>query len=300
VVAVTGASGFVGRALVAALLARGATVRGLSRAPWVPASPRRADRSAPASVRAAGTEAPTAWVRGDLRDRDALARLVDGAELVLHAAGWVHRRPRASELAEVRAVNVGGTAALCDAAGDRPLVFVSSTAVYGDAPGPWDEDTPCRPTTAYGRTKLEAEALVLAGPRRAVVRPSAIVGDGAPGNLRLLDRVARLGVVPVLGAARKSFTHVSTVVATVLAVAERLADGVPVDRIVVATDDEPVTVAELVRARGARPIRVPAALARWIPADRLAAVAGDAVASNRRMRALGVVPDPTARDWLAR
>ena len=70
--ALTGASGFVGRALAQAALARGASVRGLTRGAALPA----------------GVEA----IRGDLADRDALARLVHGADVVVHLAAYVHRR----------------------------------------------------------------------------------------------------------------------------------------------------------------------------------------------------------------
>lgn len=288
-VAVTGAGGFVGRALTAELLARGAAVRGLSRG------------DPPGGA--------VTWVRGGLGDREALAALVEGAAVVVHAAAWVHRRPRsAADLADLRATNVDGTEALVRACSPelRALVLVSSTAVYGASPGPWEEATACRPTTPYGESKLEAERIVLACPRGGVVRPSAVVGDGAPGSLDVLDRAVRLGVVPVVdgGSARKSLTHVSTVVAACLALAERLALGPPADRIVVATDDRPYTVAEVARwragARGVRLVSVPRWLLGALPVARglLATLAGDAVASNARLRAMGVVPRPTAEEWL--
>lgn len=309
-VAVTGASGFLGRALVEALVARGARVHGLSR------------RDMPPTAR-------VRWVRGDVSSAAALRELTAGASVVLHAASFVHRRPRNQrDLAEMQRTNVEGTERLverCVEQGNTPLVFVSSTAVYGAARSPWDESTPCEPLTHYGRTKLDAERIVLARHSRAgVVRPTSIVGDRAPGSLRALDAMLRIGIVPVIdgGAARKSITHVSTVVRATIALAERALAGEGAGRVVVATDDEPCSVRDiaLLRARklGRRvrfstvPRRPVSVATGWI--DRaleagglsvpratalLATLADDAVASNRLMRTwLGVVPSPTAREYL--
>jgi nucleoside-diphosphate-sugar epimerase len=303
VVAVTGASGFVGRALTAALLDRKATVRGLSRQ--------------------AHTDDGMTWIQGDVTDAEAVRRLVDGADVVLHAASYVHRRPRgAADLALVDETNVRGTSTVVDAlvAQERrpALVFVSSTAVHGSAPTPWSEDSPCRPETPYGRSKLAAEQIVLRYPVGVVARPSAILGDGAPGSLASLDRLIRLGWVPVIdgGSARKSFTHVSTVVAACLALAERAASGRIQDRVVLVTDDEPCSVADLVRWRAAaldrparllslprasvdRLARVADAVGLGVVSSLLGTLGGEAVALNGRMRALGVTPTPTAAAWLA-
>lgn len=271
------------------------------------------------------------WVIGEVAERGAVEELVRGAHVVVHAASYVHHRPRgAADLRELRRTNVEGTARVADAAARQPgsaLVFVSSTAVYGASPGEWDERTPCAPRTEYGESKLEGERIVLgAHPRGGVVRPSAVVGQGAPGNLVALDALVRRGIVPVVngGEARKSLTHVSTVVASILALASRLA-AVSRDqresRTFVVTDDEPCTVREIAAWRASALGRSPhfvsiprellgaplAALGRAridgvmlrSAAALLVALADDAVARNDAMReVLGVVPSPTARAFL--
>ncbi len=69
------------------------------------------------------------------------------------------------------------------------FLLVSSTSVYGQDAGEWvDETTPVDPPTASSRRIVEAENLVLEGPRDAVVRASGIYG---PGRTGLLDRVQR-------------------------------------------------------------------------------------------------------------
>src|SRR6185312_7257335 len=70
-------------------------------------------------------------LRGDIRDRDSVARLVAGADVVVHAAAAL---PIQASRASIRSVNVGGTENVLRAADDadvRRVVFISSTAVYG-------------------------------------------------------------------------------------------------------------------------------------------------------------------------
>ena len=114
---VTGATGFIGRALVARLAAGGTPVRALVRDPA-----RAGDLAALAGVE---------LVRGDLRDSAALRDLVAGAEVVYHLAGLTSARSRA----EFMAVNAAATGALAAAAAAAPappkFVLVSSLAVAG-------------------------------------------------------------------------------------------------------------------------------------------------------------------------
>ena len=114
-VAVTGGAGFLGLHLSRALLARSDAVRSLDVVPLDD------------ELSAAGVEE----VRGDVRDARAAARLVAGAEVVVHAAAALPIRGAATE---IRSVNVDGTATVLAAAieaGVRRAVFISSTAVYG-------------------------------------------------------------------------------------------------------------------------------------------------------------------------
>lgn len=200
-VAVTGAGGYVGGAVVRALLAEGHGVSALVRGP------------------VASLDARAHVVVGDVRDPEAIARLVHGVDAVAHIAAWVHHgADHAVARAECFSVNVGGTRAVVlalGAEGPRHLVFVSSIAVYG---GPIDgatEDAPLHPITNYGRSKLEAEQVVLDAVRTGritgcVLRPCVVYGPGAPGNSERLLALVQGGAFPMVrdGANRKSLVHV--------------------------------------------------------------------------------------------
>lgn len=182
---VTGGSGFVGSHLVEALRRRGDEVVALVR------SPRKAAILEPFGV----TLAP-----GTLEDPEALARALEGIEVVYHVAGLTAAR----DAAEFHRVNVAGTTRLLDAAaaaGVRRFVLVSSLAAAGPSPrgGRRAEIDPCEPVTDYGRSKAEAERLVRLGPVPWVIaRPPAVYG---PRDVEMLKvfKVARFGIVPVFG-----------------------------------------------------------------------------------------------------
>jgi nucleoside-diphosphate-sugar epimerase len=208
--AVTGANGFLARALRDDLRASLIPSRGLAR----------------------GGEAE---IVADVRDRGATRRLVRGASVVVHAAAYVHRpaNGRAAE-EECWSVNVDGTESVLDAmAAESPyafLVFVSSSNVYGPSEEALDESAPCRPVTAYGRSKLEAEHRVLArirdgSLRGCVLRPAMIFGPGAPGNLGRLARMVRSGFVIEIahGEQRKSVVPISFAVGAIRAAAAQQA-----------------------------------------------------------------------------
>ncbi len=184
-VALTGATGFVGSHLLEALARRGDTLACLVRT---------ATLEPP--LRALGARV----VKGDLADERALADLVDGAEVVHHVAG----RVAAPSEAEFLRVNRDGTRRVVEAAaraGVRRLVYVSSLAVTGPTvPGrPLDASGPPRPVTAYGRSKQAGEEEVRAGGVPfTIVRPPVVFGPRDREVLRLF-RIARTGVVPVLG-----------------------------------------------------------------------------------------------------
>jgi nucleoside-diphosphate-sugar epimerase len=181
-VALTGATGYTGGRLLAALLARGHDVRALVR----PGSSRP-----PASP-------PPSWVEGDLRDRAAADRLVEGADAVVHVAA-VYRTAGHPD-AYYREVNVGGTERLLEAAargGVRRFVHTSTVGVHGDVRRPpADESAPIAPGDVYQATKAEAEARALSFHREralpvTVVRPGAIYGPGERRLLKLFRAIAR-------------------------------------------------------------------------------------------------------------
>lgn len=169
---VTGATGFVGWHVARHLRDAGFEVRGLAR-----------PGGTPAGTLPDGVEPVT----GDVRDAEALQRAAEGVDVIFHvAARYSLSRRRA---AEVRAVNVGGTQLVIEAAlrAGVPLVHTSSVATIG-IPGDGthgDEET-LQPTSqvigAYKRSKVEAESLVrravAAGLEAYVVNPSAPIGPG--------------------------------------------------------------------------------------------------------------------------
>jgi nucleoside-diphosphate-sugar epimerase len=151
-VLVTGGTGFIGRRLVAALTARGANVRILTR-----------DATEGGG---AGRNRPTAVV-ADLAQPESLNAVCADADVVFHLAGYAHAEDADSDAAMLhhRQVTVEGTRALLAEAvraGVRRLVFLSSVKAMGEGGEEClGEDAPAQPTTAYGRAKREAEGLVL-------------------------------------------------------------------------------------------------------------------------------------------
>jgi nucleoside-diphosphate-sugar epimerase len=178
----TGASGFLGSHLAEALLADGWRVRAASR---------------PASDRRWLADLPVEWRVSDLSDPGDCRALLLGAHTVIHCAGVVAGRSED----DYHRGNVEATACLLKGAaftlpGDGAFVLVSSLAAHGPAglDRPAVESDPCRPLTAYGRSKLAAEALVVgqAWPFRTVaVRPPALCGPRDRGFLPLLRYACR-------------------------------------------------------------------------------------------------------------
>jgi nucleoside-diphosphate-sugar epimerase len=206
---VTGASGFVGRALVRALIARGDEPTLLVR----PSSIDRLDPM-PASVRVVPITLPAGEaVLGELPPPDA----------VFHLAGIV-ARGRDVSLAEYEAVHLDATRELADQARRHGARFVhlSSISVIGcrDRAFVVDESTPCAPTNRYGITKLAGErAIAAAGAEHVILRAPGIWGVGSPGDpvLRIARHVARQ--VPFLpDEPPLSVVHVDNLVAAMLGV----------------------------------------------------------------------------------
>ena len=178
-VAVTGASGFVGRLLVTQLIARGDTVRVLTR-------DRTRVNHLPPSVEV--------YV-GDLASgADVPAAFVDGSDVIYHCAGETNRP------AAMRLVHIEGTRALVKAAANRVRHWVqlSSVGVYGPVrDGIVDENHALAPRGEYEVTKAESEQLVrLSADEGAfsctVLRPSIVFGPGMPNRslYQLISMVA--------------------------------------------------------------------------------------------------------------
>jgi nucleoside-diphosphate-sugar epimerase len=189
---VTGASGFLGRGLVAYLAQQGHDVLALSRSPMVFDHP-----------------GVTVGAMPDLADpRAAWDGLLQSDDIVVHLAGLAH-----GSLDDERhePINCQGTARLAEAAARAPvaqLIFVSSIAAQtGPAAGHvlTEADDPA-PANAYGRAKLAAErAVASSGVAYTILRPGVVYGEDAKGNLRLLERLAQLPVpLPLAGVSARS------------------------------------------------------------------------------------------------
>jgi UDP-glucose 4-epimerase len=160
-VAVTGASGFIGSALVPELLARG--------------------------------HEAVAVPRGSFD--------FGGAEAVIHLAGLAHRTAaNAPSVGEFEAVNAELPVTVyreAAKAGVKQMVHVSTIAVLSGNPGELSEDMPLAPTTPYDQAKARAETALLAGtggPKLTIVRPPLVYGPGAKGHLRRLTWLCSLRV----------------------------------------------------------------------------------------------------------
>lgn len=164
---VTGATGYLGAALVALLRARGLPVRAVVRSPG----------------RAAALPAGVDHVVADLADQAALRAAVAGCEGVFHLAASL-----GDDLDQARRLNVAGTETILVAAreaGVRRFVHTSSAAAIVDPTGLVGEDAdgPTALTDPYSVTKSEAERLVLAfsGIETVAVNPVSIYGPSPTG-----------------------------------------------------------------------------------------------------------------------
>ena len=159
-VASTGATGFIGWHLCEAFRHAGWRVRAVV-------------RPGNAKPTAAGVDVVQAAL-----ESAGLARAIDGCQVLVHAAG-VARARRASQF---DLINVSGTRAAVDAANDTRarLVYISSQAAIGAGTiaRPAREDDVPRPLTAYGRSKVAAEAAVRSGARVpwVILRPTSVYG----------------------------------------------------------------------------------------------------------------------------
>ena len=173
--AISGGAGFLGLHLARRLLADGHDVRTLDTAPL--AEP--------------DLEASVDELRGDVRDPAACARLVDGADVLVHAAAAL---PILGSRAAIRSVNVGGTATVLAAAleaGVGRAILISSTAVYGvPEKHPIVEDDPLVGVGHYGDSKIEAEQVAREFGRRGlevvILRPKTFVGPERLGVFEIL------------------------------------------------------------------------------------------------------------------
>jgi nucleoside-diphosphate-sugar epimerase len=294
-IALTGATGFVGRHLMTDLSRRGYRLRILLRRP-VPEF----------------TTGEQVLI-GDLASPVNLNEAMRGVDYVIHSAGIAHAMSGRPE-DDYRTINRDATRALALAArhaGVARFVFLSSVrALCGPVSEiPVGDDVIPRPTDPYGRSKLEAEeTLAETGIPFAALRPALVYGPGAKGNLAALFRLARKPWPLPFGAfrARRSLVGLETLAG---AVAHVMTLDEPPNRAFLVSDPEPVSLGEIITAyraglgRGPGLIPVPpgaldAALRLAGKAEVAERLTGSLVLAPTALAATGWVPAQTTREGL--
>ena len=195
---ITGATGFVGKALVPCLLAEDESRR-------LVVAVRRGEQRWPEQVRPI--------VTGDLNPSTDWSIALEGVAVVVHSAARVHvmHDTEADPLTAFRAVNVEGTLNLARqaaAAGVKRFVFISSVKVNGESTQPgraFTEIHAPNPQDAYGQSKYEAEQGLRqlsaeTGMEVVIIRPPLVYGPGVKANFAALMRAVQRGWPLPLGA----------------------------------------------------------------------------------------------------
>lgn len=280
----TGASGFVGKAILKVAQERGYKVRPVYRS--MDDVKKHHD----------------AVLVSDLDDATDWSQALQGIDVLVHAAARAHimREEALDPLAEYRRVNVQGTVNLARqaaAAGVQRFVFISSIKVNGERtmPGcPFTADDDPAPEDAYGRSKAEAEVQLKhvaleTGMEIAIIRPPLIYGVGVKGNFANLVNWVNSGLPLPLGGARhnlRSFVSLDNLVDLILVCVDHLQAA---NRTFLISDGEDVSTAELLKKIG-KALGRPAHLL-WVPVPLIslfASLLGKRVISERLLCSLQV------------
>jgi 2-alkyl-3-oxoalkanoate reductase len=273
---ITGGTGLVGRHVIAALRARGDTIRALARS-----------ETAAADLARLGAEP----VRGDLSDAACLDRLVAGSDAVVHAAAIVLAGGRWEAWHEANVLGTERVARSAARQGAR-LIHLSSVAVYGrqlaseqgsaGLDESFDLERAATPRDSYARSKREAELAVWrvageTGLSAVALRPCVIYGEGDRHFSPRVARLMRRGFVPMVGDGENHMTlvYAGNVAAAVTAALDHGGVTGPFN----VTNDDAVTqrafIERFAAGIGLRPrtIRIPRGLA-WRAARVLDATIG--------------------------
>jgi nucleoside-diphosphate-sugar epimerase/GT2 family glycosyltransferase len=246
-VLVTGANGFIGKALCDALPLNGCAVLGVVR-------------------KNPGPEQPGAikhLAMGNIDERTEWAEALSGVDSVVHLAARVHvmNDTVADPLAEFRRVNVALTLNLARQAaeaGVRRFVFVSSVKVNGEKTAvgqPFTAEDTERPTDPYGISKLEAEKALIdlagqTGMEVVIVRPVLVYGPGVKANFQAMMHWLRKGVPMPFGSLdnRRSLVAIDNLVSLLVTC---LVHPAAANQTFLASDGEDLSVTELLQRTAA-------------------------------------------------
>ena len=235
-VLVTGATGFIGRALLSRL----------SNSVGVRAAVRHETALSCETFKVGEVHGTTDW-----------GRVLHGVDTVVHLAAYAHvTNPKKVDLGLLRRTNVEGVDNLARQAarsGVKHFVFLSSLGAVTDSSKIIvSATTPCLPTTAYGRSKLLAESALKDaaegfGMEWTFIRPPLVYGSGNPGNMERLLKLTRSGVPLPLGSVRnrRSFIYVENLVDLI---SKCLGNAKAFGKVYLPSDGEDVSTPELIRA----------------------------------------------------
>lgn len=239
-VLVTGGGGFLGRALVRRLLARGDSVRSLARGPYP-------------ELTALGVDVR----RGDIADRDTVLRAAEGCEVVFHVAAKAGVGGRFADYVHSNLTGTQAVLAACKTACVPRLVYTSTPSVVFDRRGHEGADESASRTTIklspYAWTKARAEEAVLAAHGASLatcaLRPHLIWG---PEDTQLTARIlarARAGRLRLVGdgTARVDTTYIDNAVDAHLAADHALMRGTAGGKAYFLSNDDPRPIAEILR-----------------------------------------------------
>jgi nucleoside-diphosphate-sugar epimerase len=249
VILVTGATGFVGRALVSELLAKGFYIRALVR------------KRSVFPVEVEQVEADLCNIEGE----EAIKGVFNGIDVVVHAAARVHMMNDRSTnpLDEFRKLNRDATltiATLAANANVKRFVFLSSIKVNGEETFPrkqpriFKPDDEFIPTNPYGLSKYEAEQGLLALAKKTdmkvvVIRPPLVYGPGVKANFASMINFIRRGMPLPLGAInnKRSFVALDNLVSFIALCADLTQSPKAENQVFLISDGEDVSTTQLLR-----------------------------------------------------
>ncbi|QVN08786.1 SDR family oxidoreductase [Pseudomonas rhodesiae] len=243
--AITGATGFVGSAVLESLAAQaGVEIRAL--------------------VRRVGVKLPGNAVAVQVGEDFLLEgdQPLEGVDVLVHCAARVHIMSDASSdpLSEYRSVNVAGTLKLAESAarsGVKRFIFISSIKVNGEGtvPGkPYTADDMPAPVDAYGISKMEAEQRLMllgnaTGMEIVIIRPVLVYGPGVKANFRSMMSWLNKGVPLPLGAIpnQRSLVALDNLVDLVMTCLDHAAAA---NQTFLVSDDDDMSTTDLLKRMG--------------------------------------------------